>query len=213
MNPFCDYYFNYNNTSSSSPSPLPEMGISWRCDIIAHHFRLKLLLNFCLYCTLGVYLKMASFLKSLYLFFSACGSLSAPANGTVNFSNGDLVGSIATFTCDEDLTMTGLSQIFCMSNGNWSGAAPTCTLVGKLYKEKKPCSCTDNMVIHAIKIAQQRGRPACAYEQSGQRFCHSLIGFSWLVYVSEETDFNHLSLETMKTGFVAKTLILSETLS
>ena len=67
----------------------------------------------------------------IVLQFSACGALSAPANGTVSLSNDDLVESIATFSCDEGFVITGPQQLVCLSTGAWSESAPTCSFVGK----------------------------------------------------------------------------------
>ena len=64
--------------------------------------------------------------------YSECGNLLSPTDGSYYLSNGNLVESIATFTCDIGNEMTGLSQIVCLSSGDWSESAPTCSLVGEL---------------------------------------------------------------------------------
>ena len=69
-----------------------------------------------------------------YFKLSACGGLSNPTDGSVVTSNGNFVGSIASFTCDEGFEITGLSQLVCLGNGSWSESAPTCTPVGKVKK-------------------------------------------------------------------------------
>ena len=63
--------------------------------------------------------------------FSACGSINAPTDGSVSYSNDLLVESIATFTCNEGHVIAGLSQLVCLSSGAWSESSPTCPIVGK----------------------------------------------------------------------------------
>ena len=55
-----------------------------------------------------------------------CGTLSEPANGTVDLSDGTLVGAVATYTCDHSFRLIGLGSRVCQENGSWSGEAPIC---------------------------------------------------------------------------------------
>ena len=51
--------------------------------------------------------------------------LSSPANGRVAVT-GLTSGSTATYTCNTGYQLTGLQTRTCLSNGIWSGQAPTC---------------------------------------------------------------------------------------
>jgi Notch-like protein len=53
-----------------------------------------------------------------------CGSLSAPANGTVTAAT-TTFGSTATYACNANFTLNGSATRTCASSG-WSGNAPTC---------------------------------------------------------------------------------------
>ena len=48
--------------------------------------------------------------------------------------NGDLVESIATFSCGQRFVITGPQQLVCLSTGAWSESATTCSSVGKLHQ-------------------------------------------------------------------------------
>ena len=54
-----------------------------------------------------------------------CESLTAPDNGSVTFF-GREIGSIATYSCADQLTLSGDSQRICLPNLRWSGEAPVC---------------------------------------------------------------------------------------
>ena len=53
------------------------------------------------------------------------GDLAAPTNGAVTV-NGFTTGDTAVYSCDEGYELVGEQTRTCMSNSQWSGAAPTC---------------------------------------------------------------------------------------
>ena len=55
-----------------------------------------------------------------------CGSLDAPANGSVDLSNGTTFGSTAIYSCDEVFELQGNSTRMCLLSGQWSYEPPTC---------------------------------------------------------------------------------------
>eukprot|EP01045_Picozoa_sp_COSAG04_P009344 COSAG04_NODE_538_length_12896_cov_41.168243_9_plen_1402_part_00 len=58
-----------------------------------------------------------------------CAALLAVSGMTIEYSNGQLVGSVATYSCDSgDNPTDGDASRTCLANGNWGGAAPTCTV-------------------------------------------------------------------------------------
>ena len=62
------------------------------------------------------------------MFFSTlaqCPILIGPANGFVNVT-GNSPGDSATYTCDPDYDLVGMSKRVCGNDGEWSGTAPTC---------------------------------------------------------------------------------------
>ena len=54
-----------------------------------------------------------------------CGPLSPPKNGDVDASI-TTIGSVATYSCNNGLFISGVSQRICQTDGFWSGSAPTC---------------------------------------------------------------------------------------
>ena len=52
-----------------------------------------------------------------------CGSLTDPANGSVNHTS---FGQTATYTCNTGYNLVGDSTRTCEGTGEWSGSAPTC---------------------------------------------------------------------------------------
>ena len=56
---------------------------------------------------------------------SRCSDLPNPENGRVIVS-GEVIGSIATYDCDDGYTLNGLSTRICRDDQEWSGVAPTC---------------------------------------------------------------------------------------
>ncbi|CAH1797704.1 unnamed protein product [Owenia fusiformis] len=57
-----------------------------------------------------------------------CGSLPAPANGTVT-GGATTVGLGQYFSCNTGFTISGSTVRFCQLNGTYDGTAPTCTIV------------------------------------------------------------------------------------
>ena len=49
-----------------------------------------------------------------------CGPLTNPDNGQVNTSNGTILGSIATYTCDTGYTLSGSESRTCENSGVWA---------------------------------------------------------------------------------------------
>ena len=54
-----------------------------------------------------------------------CPMLMDPANGRVSVT-GNLPGDNATYTCDPDYGLVGVSVRVCGNDGQWSGEAPMC---------------------------------------------------------------------------------------
>ena len=55
-----------------------------------------------------------------------CGSLTDPANGSVNHTAGTIFRQNATYSCNTGYNLVGDSTRTCQATGNWSGSAPTC---------------------------------------------------------------------------------------
>ena len=58
-------------------------------------------------------------------FLVKCPPLDAPVNGTVNRNGSQAVGTTAIYTCDSGI-VDGNSVRYCLVDGTWSGAEPTC---------------------------------------------------------------------------------------
>lgn len=56
-----------------------------------------------------------------------CNVLGAPSNGRLTLSRGNLVGSVATYTCNPGFQRNGDRTRVCQRNGEWTGTAPVCT--------------------------------------------------------------------------------------
>ncbi|CAI8036469.1 Sushi, von Willebrand factor type A, EGF and pentraxin domain-containing protein 1 [Geodia barretti] len=63
-----------------------------------------------------------------------CGALEKPVSGSVSFSNGTVMGSLATYSCDAGYAVQGNTTRTCLASGSWSATAPTC---------EKACEVTD----------------------------------------------------------------------
>jgi len=59
----------------------------------------------------------------------SCPSLSNPVNGNVALSSGVLLGSTATYTCNNGYRATYNPTRYCQADGQWSGGAPSCIRV------------------------------------------------------------------------------------
>ena len=55
-----------------------------------------------------------------------CGTLTDPANGSVNHTAGTTFRQTATYSCDTGYNLVGDSTRTCNATGQWSGRAPTC---------------------------------------------------------------------------------------
>lgn len=57
-----------------------------------------------------------------------CGGLSAPANGSVDLTNGTIFGSKVTYACNtaDGYILVGNGERVCQANTSWSGSQPTC---------------------------------------------------------------------------------------
>ena len=55
-----------------------------------------------------------------------CGSLTSPANGSVDLSEGTLVNASVSYSCDEGFNLRGVDSRTCLSSGNWTGSEPEC---------------------------------------------------------------------------------------
>ncbi|XP_019863662.1 PREDICTED: CUB and sushi domain-containing protein 1-like isoform X3 [Amphimedon queenslandica] len=58
-----------------------------------------------------------------------CGDLSDIANGEVSIAPDTMLGSNATYSCNDGYTLQGDSVRTCQASGQWSGSEPTCTPV------------------------------------------------------------------------------------
>ena len=54
-----------------------------------------------------------------------CSGLSNPSNGQVD-QRGNGLGSVATYSCHSGYNVQGGSQVYCTSDGKWSGEPPSC---------------------------------------------------------------------------------------
>ena len=54
-----------------------------------------------------------------------CPALVSPANGIVSVT-GNSSGDNATYTCEPDYDLVGVSVRVCGNDGEWSGEAPVC---------------------------------------------------------------------------------------
>ena len=53
-----------------------------------------------------------------------CSQLDNPLNGEVTFDTS--VGSIATYSCNNNYVLSDSTPRRCLPNGQWSGVAPIC---------------------------------------------------------------------------------------
>ena len=65
-----------------------------------------------------------------------CPRLSAPKYGSVKVTGYFRPGSVAKYSCKPGFKLVGTSTRKCLSNGYWSGKAPTCQRKNKLQNKK-----------------------------------------------------------------------------
>ena len=65
----------------------------------------------------------------LLVLSSECGELGPPTNGRLRLTNFTTV----TYTCNQGYTLQGGNRSTCVSHGEWSGRAPTCSGTLVLY--------------------------------------------------------------------------------
>ena len=67
-----------------------------------------------------------------------CGSPTSPDKGYVDLTGAGITasGAIATQSCNIGFTLTGVANITCGAEGNWSDPAVTCTIKGFLFSIK-----------------------------------------------------------------------------
>ena len=62
---------------------------------------------------------------TLYTALADCRTPEVPTNGMVSF-NSTILGSIATYKCNEGCTLDGAVQRICEHSSQWSGGMPQC---------------------------------------------------------------------------------------
>lgn len=92
-----------------------------------------------------------------------CGTLTAPSNGGVTVPS-TTYGSIATYGCNQGYGLNGGTTRSCGADGNWTGAAPTCTPTVTPCTPN-PClnggSCTVNGASYTCACAAGYGGANC----------------------------------------------------
>ena len=66
-------------------------------------------------------------INPFFCLLTECGEVEAPANGVMNVK-GLTFGHNITFECNKGYKVNGTFIIECLSSGNWSSSAPTCSL-------------------------------------------------------------------------------------
>ncbi|CAI8048580.1 Protein kinase C-binding protein NELL2 [Geodia barretti] len=69
-----------------------------------------------------------------------CPDLENPADGSVVY-DGLVVGSQATYSCNDGYRLVGGSTRTCESDGTWSGESPLCSLSGIIIHVTRTCVC------------------------------------------------------------------------
>ena len=54
-----------------------------------------------------------------------CPDLVDPVNGMVMMT-GNSVGDTATYSCDDEFSLSGVDMVTCQGDGQWSDHPPTC---------------------------------------------------------------------------------------
>ncbi len=68
-----------------------------------------------------------------------CPSLSNPANGIVDLSQGTSLNAVATYSCNVGYRLEGTGQRTCGSEGGWSDTQPVCE--GNIFGIHLCCTC------------------------------------------------------------------------
>ena len=65
-----------------------------------------------------------------------CGSPSSPGNGTIELADTGTTtyGATATQSCNIGFDLTGVANITCGADGNWSSPAVNCIIKGNLIR-------------------------------------------------------------------------------
>ena len=70
---------------------------------------------------------MCRSLRNIFIILTVdCGTLTDPADGSVNHTTGTTFGQNAPYSCDTGYNLVGNSTRTCQATGNWSESAPTC---------------------------------------------------------------------------------------
>ena len=83
-----------------------------------------------------LFLIFAFFNASLIAIYSQdCGSLTTPGNGSVQLTVAGTTTYRATATqsCNTGFDLSGVVNVTCGADGNWSDSAITCTIKGKVF--------------------------------------------------------------------------------
>ena len=92
-------------------------------------------------------------------FIVDCGALEKPVSGSVSFSNGTVMGSLATYSCDAGYAVQGNTTRTCLASGSWSATAPTCEkgciMLASIYSWNSPTDVTKERVhISEVSLCQ-----------------------------------------------------------
>ena len=70
-----------------------------------------------------------------YFISQDCGSPTSPGNGTIELTDAGTTtyGATATQSCNIGFDLTGVENITCGDDGNWSSPAITCIIKGYLF--------------------------------------------------------------------------------
>ena len=72
----------------------------------------------------------------VFLISQDCGLPTSPDNGTIELIDAGTTtyGTTATQSCDIGFDLTGVANITCGADGNWSNQAVTCIIKGNLIQ-------------------------------------------------------------------------------
>ncbi|XP_039268027.2 uncharacterized protein LOC120343026 isoform X1 [Styela clava] len=83
-----------------------------------------------------------------------CPSIIAPERGVMECLNGNGIGSICLFTCDEDTNMEGSDSIICDADGAWSADVPYCVRIycqpHHITLDNGGVDCTDSNTFQSV---------------------------------------------------------------